>query len=185
MRKKFSFGNISSTEEMDCLVMIVPVAGNNLDVIPDTLNKQNIAQGNFCHFAITPKNDITGGPVFYFVLLHSSCKQLRLLAPGLANGTAPVPSPPYSIVPGSALYQMVRDVYDKSLAITANQIVMAIYHSDAPGYTEGGQLVAFLSQVFTKANATLDIAELAFANAGPNQHEASAICFSNKYKYNC
>jgi len=110
--------------------------------------------------------------------------QLRLLVPGVVYGTALAPPPPYSTVPGSAFWNMAKDVYDKSLVLTPDQIAMAIYHRDAPGYPGGGHFVAILSQVISKAQPALDIAALAYAKVGLGQHDASTICFVNKYKYN-
>ncbi len=109
--------------------------------------------------------------------------QTRLLVPGVANGTALVAPPQYDTVPGSPFFLMVKDVYDKSLVLTTDQIAMAVYHRDAPGYPGGGHFVAVLSQVFAKAKPALDVAAVAYAKVGLGQHEASAICFINKYQY--
>ena len=79
---------------------------------------------------------------------------------------------------------MVKDVYDKSLTLTPAQTAMAIYHRDAPGYPGGGHFVAVLAQVLTKAEATLDVAALAYAKVGIGSHDATTICFVNKYTYN-
>src|SRR5688572_15501856 len=64
--------------------------------------------------------------------------QRRLLVPGVADGTALEPPPPYSADPASAFFAMAKDVYDKSLVLTPDQTAMAIYHRDAPGYPGGG-----------------------------------------------
>jgi len=79
---------------------------------------------------------------------------------------------------------MVKDVYDKSQVLTPDQIAMAIYHRDAPGYPGGGHFVAILSQVLTKAEVMLDVAALAYAKAGIASFDAGTICFVNKYTYN-
>lgn len=110
--------------------------------------------------------------------------QRRLIVPNVANGTALEPPPPYSADPSSAFYAMVKDVYDKSQHLTPAQIAMALYHRDAPGYPGGGHFVAILAQVFTQAEATLDIAALAYAKTGIASHDAGTICFVNKYSYN-
>lgn len=110
--------------------------------------------------------------------------QRRLLVPGVANGTAIAPPPPYSIVPGSPFWNMAKDVYDKSLVLTPDQIAMAIYHRDAPGYPGGGHFVAILSQVLSKAQPALDIAATAYAKVGMSQHEAGIILFTDKYTFN-
>ena len=110
--------------------------------------------------------------------------QRRLLVPGVADGTALEPPPPYSTDPASAFFAMSKDVYDKSLVLTPEQTAMAIYHRDAPGYPGGGHFVAVLSQVLTKAQVALDVAALAYVKVGLGQHDVTMICFVNKYSYN-
>ena len=110
--------------------------------------------------------------------------QLRLIVPDVTNGTELEPPPAYSTVPGSPFYEMVKDVYDKSQALTPEQIAMAIYHRDAPGYPGGGHFVAVLSQVLTKAGSMLDVAALVYAKVGIASFDALTICFVNKYTYN-
>ena len=110
--------------------------------------------------------------------------QRRLIVPGVANGTALEAPPAYSTDPASPFFAMVKDVYDKSQALTPAQTAMAIYHRDAPGYPGGGHFVAVLAQVLTKAEATLDVAALAYAKTGIASHDATSICFVNKYNYN-
>lgn len=110
--------------------------------------------------------------------------QLRLITPDVANGTALEPPPAYSTVPGSPFYEMVKDVYDKSQALTPAQTAMAIYHRDAPGYPGGGHFVAILAQVLVKAGSMLDVAALAYAKTGIASFDATTICFVNKYTYN-
>lgn len=111
-------------------------------------------------------------------------EQRRLLVPRVEDGTALEPPPPYSANPNSAFYAMFKDVYDKSLTLTPDQTAMAIYHRDAPGYPGGGHFVAILSQLLSKVQPELDFAALLYAKVGIGQHEASVICFLNKYHYN-
>jgi hypothetical protein len=110
--------------------------------------------------------------------------QLRLIVPGVTNGTALEPPPAYSTNPASPFFAMVKDVYDKSQALTPAQTAMAIYHRDAPGYPGGGHFVAILSQVLVKAEVMLDVAALAYAKTGIASFDATTICFVNKYTYN-
>ncbi len=110
--------------------------------------------------------------------------QLRLIVPGVANGTALAPPPAYSTDPASPFFAMVKDVYDKSQALTPAQTAMAIYHRDAPGYPGGGHFTAVLSQVLTQSLVKLDVAALAYAKTGIAAFDATAICFVNKYNYN-
>ena len=110
--------------------------------------------------------------------------QRRLMVAGSGDGTAIDPPPPYSTNPASAFFAMVKDVYNKSLVLTGNQMAMAIYHRDAPGYPAGGHFVAVLSQVLTKAKPSLDVAALSYVKVGLAQHEVSIICFTKKYALN-
>ncbi len=109
--------------------------------------------------------------------------QRRLLVPDVADGTALSPPPAYSAVPGSPFHDMVKEVYDKSLVLTPDEIAAAVYFRDAPGYPGGGAFVSILLQVFTKAKPMLDIAALAYVKVGLAQHDATIILFTNKYNY--
>jgi hypothetical protein len=110
--------------------------------------------------------------------------QRRLMVPGVSNGTGLAAPPSYSSDPSSPFFAMVKDVYDKSQALTADQTAMAIYHRDAPGYPGGGHFVAILSQVLSKAGAKLDEAALAYVKAGIASYDAITICFTLKYTVN-
>lgn len=107
--------------------------------------------------------------------------QRRLLVPGVTQGADIAPPPVYSASPSSDFFGMVKDVYDKSLVLTPDQIAMAIYHRDAPGYPGGGHFVAILSQAISKAECGLDKAALASVKAGIAYHDAVIICFTKKY----
>lgn len=109
--------------------------------------------------------------------------QRRLLVPDVATGTALEPPPAYSTVPGSPFWNMVKDVYDKSLVLTPDQIAMAEYHRDSPGYPGGGHFISILLQVLSKAQSALDVAALGYVKAGLGQHDATMICFKNKYEF--
>src|SRR6188768_1607423 len=110
--------------------------------------------------------------------------QLRLITPDVTNGTALEPPPPYSTNHSSPFFAMVKDVYDKSQALSPMDSAMALYHRDAPGYPGGGHFVAILSQVLVKAGSMLDVAALAYAKTGIASFDATTICFVNKYTYN-
>jgi hypothetical protein len=126
-------------------------------------------------FTTPPNNPQATNPYAY---------QLRLITPDVTNGTALEPPPAYSTAPGSPFYEMVKDVYDKSQALTHADSAMALYHRDAPGYPGGGHFVAILSQVLVKAGSMLDVAALAYAKTGIASFDATTICFVNKYTYN-
>lgn len=110
--------------------------------------------------------------------------QRRLLVPGVAEGTTLSPPPAYSEEVGSEFYNMVKNVYDKSLVLTPEQTAMAIYHRDVPGYPGGGHFIPILSQVLVKASPKLDVAALAYVKVGIAQSDATVICFTNKYSFN-
>ena len=110
--------------------------------------------------------------------------QRRLLVPGSADGTTLVPPPPFSTVPGSPFYNMVKDVYDVSLTLTAEQKAMADYFKDVPGYTPGGTYVALMSQAMDITKPTLDMAALTYVKVGLAQHDAGIVLFTNKYQFN-
>ena len=135
---------------------------------------QSLGAGNVLN-TTPPNNPQATNPYAY---------QLRLITPGVTNGTALEPPPVYSATPGSPFYEMVKDVYDKSQNLTSAQTAMAIYHRDAPGYPGGGHFVAILAQVLTRAQSMLDVAALAYAKTGIASFDATTICFVNKYTYN-
>ncbi|MEO6732452.1 MAG: vanadium-dependent haloperoxidase [Ferruginibacter sp.] len=108
--------------------------------------------------------------------------QRRLLVPGVKQGATIEPPPAYSEEVNSAFYKMAKDVYDKSLVLTPEQIAAAIYNRDAPGYPGGGHFVALLSQIFTQANVSLDVAALAYVKTGISSNDAICICFAKKYE---
>jgi hypothetical protein len=110
--------------------------------------------------------------------------QRRLLVPGSANGTTLVPPPPYSTVPGSPFYNMVKEVYDVSLTLTADQKAMADYFKDNPGYSPGGGFISILSQAFSIVQFSLDKAALTYAKVGLAQSDATIVLFTNKYNFN-
>jgi hypothetical protein len=110
--------------------------------------------------------------------------QRRLLVPDVTEGTDIAPPPTYSTDPASPFYAMVKDVYDKSQNLTAEQTAMALYHRDAPGYPGGGHFVAVLSQVLNQAQPSLDLAALSYVKTGIAFNDAVVICFTKKYIYN-
>ena len=134
--------------------------------------------------ALGPGNTLITTPPNNPQATNPYASQLRLNTPGVTTGTALEPPPVYSTDPASEFFAMVKDVYDKSQNLTPDQIAMAIYHRDAPGYPGGGHFVAILSQVLTKAEVMLDVAALAYAKAGIASFDAGTICFVNKYTYN-
>jgi hypothetical protein len=113
--------------------------------------------------------------------------QRRLLVPGSAEGTSLVPPPPFSTVPGSPFYNMVKEVYDASATpatLTADQKAIADYFKDVPGYSPGGTYIALMSQALELTKQTLDMAALTYVKVGLAQHDATIVLFINKYQFN-
>jgi membrane-associated phospholipid phosphatase len=113
--------------------------------------------------------------------------QLRLLVPGSADNTTLQPPPPFSTVPGSPFYNMVKEVYDASATpatLTAGQKAMADYFKDVPGYTPGGTYLALMTQVLDLAKPTLDMAAVTYVKVGIATRDATIVLFTNKYLFN-
>ena len=110
--------------------------------------------------------------------------QRRLLVPGSANGTTLAPPPTFSTTPGSDFYNMVKQVYDVSLTLTADQKAMVNYFKDVPGFTPGGTYVALMSQALDNTKPTLDMAALTYVKVGLAESDAGIVLFTNKYQFN-
>jgi hypothetical protein len=113
--------------------------------------------------------------------------QRRYLVPGSADGTTLVPPPPFSTVPGSPFYNMVKEVYDASATpttLTAGQKALADYFKDVPGYSPGGTYVALVSQALDMTKPSLDQAALTYVKVGLAMHDATIVLFTNKYQFN-
>jgi hypothetical protein len=110
--------------------------------------------------------------------------QRRKLVPGVANGTELDPPPTFSTTPGSSFYNMVKEVYDASLTLTADQKAMADYFKDVPGYTAGGTYVALISQALDITKPMLDMAALTYVKVGLAMHDAGIVLLTDKYVFN-
>ncbi len=107
----------------------------------------------------------------------------RLLVSGSLNGSTPVDPPAYSTDPSSDFYKMVKEVYDVSQSLTAEQKAIGLYYRDYPGYG-GGHYLSILMQVLTQEGSALDFSAIAYAKAGIACLEAGIGCWQVKYKYN-
>lgn len=110
--------------------------------------------------------------------------QRRLLVPGSSDNTDIELLPTFSSDPTSAFYAMVKEIYDVSKTLTADQKAMADYFKDNPGYGAGGTYVAAFAQALNMVQFSLDKAALAYAKIGLAQHDATMILFVRKYIYN-
>jgi hypothetical protein len=107
--------------------------------------------------------------------------QRRKLVQGVDNGTKLTPPPAFSTTPGSAFYNMVKQVYDASLTLTTSQKAMADYFKDGPGYGAGGTYVALMAQALDNTKPSLDMAALTYVKVGLAQHDATIILLTDKY----
>lgn len=106
----------------------------------------------------------------------------RLFVPGSLNNTSSPPPPPYSTDPGSAYYQMAKEVYDISQTLTSAQIATALYFRDNPGFQAGTHYQSVFSQVMHAENPQLDFYALAQAQAGIALAESQIGCWKTKYE---
>lgn len=105
----------------------------------------------------------------------------RYFVPGSTNETdSPLP-PPYSTVPGSAYYNMVKEVYDISQTLTPAQIATALYFRDNPGYPSGAHYVSIFNEIMHIENRSLDFYAVAHAKTGIAMAEAQIACWKMKY----
>lgn len=108
----------------------------------------------------------------------------RLFVAGSLDNSLPPPPPPYSTDPNSAYYAMVKEVYDISQALTAEQIAIASYYRDAPGYVAGSHYISIFRQLLQAKQPQLDFAALAYAKSGIAAADAFIGCWKVKYQHN-
>lgn len=90
----------------------------------------------------------------------------------------------YSTTPGSAFYNMVKEVYDVNTALTQEQKNTALFWIDqgnGVGYTPNGHDMSLVVQVLEQSNANLGLAAEAYAKAGIAQRDGSIVTFRTKY----
>ena len=108
----------------------------------------------------------------------------RTIISGSIEGTAPAPPPAYSTDPASPFYAMVKQVYDASKNLTADQKAKATFWKDVPGATSPGHWLSILQQVIKQKGSSLDKAALAYALTGTAINDALITCFKTKYQVN-
>jgi hypothetical protein len=109
---------------------------------------------------------------------------LRTIVPGSGDNAQPDAPTPYSADPSSDFYKMVKEVYDVSQTLTAEQTAMALYWRDVPGVTTPGHYVSILKQVLENDKPMLDKAAIAYALGGITAYDAAISCWQTKYHYN-
>ena len=107
----------------------------------------------------------------------------RLMVANSLNGVAPQAPPAYSEDPSSDFYNMAKEVYDVSQALTPEQTAIAVYYRDNPGFG-GGHYLSTLKQVLVQENPQLDFTAYAFAKASIAIIDAGIGCWKTKYQYN-
>lgn len=139
----------------------------------------------------TPPGTLAGAPPGLWVPFPSTAVPVmpyagtwRLLVKGSHEGSEPAPPPAYSTSSSSDYYAMAKDVYDVSQSLTPEQTAIALYYRDVPGYPGGGHYISILAQVFVKANASLDMAALAYSKSGIAMFDALIACWKTKYTVN-
>ena len=105
----------------------------------------------------------------------------RPFVSGSTAGTASPLPPTYSEVPGSAYYEMVKEVYDISQALTDEQKASALYFNDEPGYKAGTHYLSIFSQVMQNENLSLDLYALAHVKTAVSMAESMINCWKIKY----
>ena len=107
----------------------------------------------------------------------------RLLVANSYDGAELQAPPAYSENPSSEFYQMVKEVYDISQALTPGQIAIAVYYRDNPGYG-GAHYLSTLKQILVQEDPQLDFTAYAFAKASIAIIDAGIGCYRSKYQYN-
>jgi hypothetical protein len=80
----------------------------------------------------------------------------RLMVAGSLEGSEPAAPPAYSTDPASGFYQMAKEVYDISQTLTADQIALALFYRDKPGFGDGHYL-SILKQILQQEQPKLDV----------------------------
>ncbi|MBC7851137.1 MAG: vanadium-dependent haloperoxidase [Chitinophagaceae bacterium] len=110
----------------------------------------------------------------------------RTILKGSILGTMPPAPIAFSKVPGSAFYNMAKELFDISLALTPEQKALANFWDDAPNgkyLTAFGHWFSVLSQVIDMENCNILKAADAYLRLGISLHESIISCWQAKYTY--
>jgi hypothetical protein len=108
----------------------------------------------------------------------------RPIISGDIDNTQPAAPITYSEKPGSPFYKMAYHVYWKSLHLTHDDSVQALFWRDIPGVTSPGHWLSILQQVIHQTNSHLDKAAFAYALTGTCLSDAAISCWQTKYHNN-
>ena len=107
--------------------------------------------------------------------------QNRMFVAGSTEGIySPLP-PAYSEDPASPYYAMVKQVYDVSTTLTAEQRTQARYFNDNPGYPGGTHNLAVFRQIMEAEQLPLDDYAVAWAKLGIALADAQIALWQQKY----
>ncbi len=107
----------------------------------------------------------------------------RLFVAGSLEGTAPPAPPTYSTDPSSKYHEMVKEVYDISQTLTSDQIALALFYRDYPGFGDG-HYISILNQLLEQEKPTLDFTAMVCAKTGIACVDAGIGCWKMKFQYN-
>ncbi|MEM1097006.1 MAG: vanadium-dependent haloperoxidase [Bacteroidota bacterium] len=111
---------------------------------------------------------------------------LRPLVIPQANVCAPPPPVEYSEEQGSAFYQEVKAVYDKSQDLSAEEIEVARYWADCPGQTgtPPGHWVQIMRQLVEQYELDMEQTIEMYGLTGIGLQDAFISCWEEKYRSN-
>lgn len=107
----------------------------------------------------------------------------RLMVAGSLDGSEQAAPPIYSTDPSSDYYQMAKEVYDISQALTPDQTALALFYRDNPGFGDGHYL-SILKQILVHEKPKLDFAAIVLAKAGIACVDAGIGCWRTKFQHN-
>lgn len=107
----------------------------------------------------------------------------RLMVLNSLSGSDPKAPPAYSTDPSSEYYKLVKEVYDISQTLTSEQLAIALFWRDGPGFG-GGHYMSILKQILEQEDPNLDISAYAFVKTSIAMVDGGIACFKAKYKYN-
>lgn len=107
----------------------------------------------------------------------------RLFVGSSLAGLAPSLPPAYSTDPASDYYRMVKEVYDISQALTPDQVALALFYRDYPGFGDG-HYISILKQLLQQKGTPLDFTAIICAKTGIACVDAGIGCWKLKYQYN-
>ena len=108
----------------------------------------------------------------------------RTFIAGIANNIAVIPPVAYSTDPNSDYYKMVKDLYDVSQNLTAEQITIARTWADIGSFysTPGAHYINIVTQLIVNNHLALDDAAVLYAKTGIAASDGVTTVFKIKYQ---